>query len=293
MIHFQSSHSIIHIIIFPFDIFGHLYSVSNSTNKIISFTNNSQYSYSNSYQAIYANSISSILITIHRSTLLRNTPIDYLPPLPIQSFFPHINSVHSITHYQYTAISIPVHSPYCFRITLIQTLLPRFTPFSCPNEYLFVLFFIPIQSYSLFRRTRLHPSNRRFADSTQRRALDLCAPSVSIRIPSHFLPNVHIYSSLHYYYYSLTPLCARSHRRLRSLRAECSRFPMCLDGMEPSSHSYNPVDKSSFGLPPIPIHLQDHTQLFTLLTLLIYTRHKAIARYSGYTSAILIRRPTH
>lgn len=91
----------------------------------------------------------------------------------------------------------------------------------------------------------------------------------------------------------LTPLCAHSHRRLRSLHAECSRFPTCLDGMEPSSHSYNPVDKSSFGLPPIPIHLQDHTQLFTLLTLLIYTRHKTIARYSGYTSTVFIRRPTH
>ena len=101
MIHFQSSHSIIHIIIFPFDIFGHFYSVSNSTNKIISFTNNSQYSNSNSnsYQAIYANSTSSILITIPHSILFRNTPIDYLPPLPIQSFFPHINSIHSITHY--------------------------------------------------------------------------------------------------------------------------------------------------------------------------------------------------
>ena len=44
MFQFQSVNSIIHIIIFPFAIFGHFYSINYSTNKIISFTNYSHYS---------------------------------------------------------------------------------------------------------------------------------------------------------------------------------------------------------------------------------------------------------
>lgn len=70
--------------------------------------------------------------------------------------------------------------------------------------------------------------------------------------------------------YSLTPLCAHSHRRLLSLHVEYSRFPMCLDGMEPSSHSYNPIDKSSFVLLPIPIHLYDYTHLVNISILFWY-----------------------